>query len=43
MLLLGAAAEMQNWNLAMEMRNWDATKVFSYKMLNISNIISNVM
>ncbi|XP_050252879.1 probable LRR receptor-like serine/threonine-protein kinase At5g48740 [Quercus robur] len=26
-----STAEMQNWNLAIEMRNWDAAKVFSYK------------
>lgn len=31
MLLLGAAAEMQNWNIATEMRKWNAAKVFSYK------------
>lgn len=31
MLLLGAAAEMQNWNIATDMRNWNAAKVFSYK------------
>lgn len=26
-----AAAEMQNWNIATEMRKWNAAKVFSYK------------